>query len=93
MEKKSQPLIFVSYYEDMKAYRLFVLITNDVLFRRDVCFDEHFKHSSGPTFSIDCHDGVDHADSFVFEEKEDEKHQTIVEEETQPVENQPTIVE
>jgi hypothetical protein len=36
MEKKSQPLIFVGYCEDMKAYRLFDPITNDVLFHRVV---------------------------------------------------------
>lgn len=46
LEKKSQPLIFVGYCEDMKAYRLFDHVTKDVLFRRAVCFDENFQHSS-----------------------------------------------
>jgi hypothetical protein len=32
MEKKSQPLIFVGYYEDIKAYRLFEPITKEVFF-------------------------------------------------------------
>jgi len=45
MEKKSQPLIFVGYFEDMKAYRLFDPVTNDVLFHRAIRFDDHFKHS------------------------------------------------
>lgn len=44
MEKKSQPLIFVGYCEDMKAYRLFDPSLKDVLFRRDVIFDEDFTH-------------------------------------------------
>jgi len=82
--EKSQPLIFVGSCEDMKAYRLFDPITNDVLFHRVVCFDEHFNHSSRPPLSIDWHDGIDHVDSLVFEEQEDE--------ETHPVENQPTTV-
>jgi hypothetical protein len=43
MEKKSQPLIFVGYCEDMKAYRLFDPISKDVLFQRAVHFDEHFN--------------------------------------------------
>ena len=42
MEKKSQPLIFVGYCEDMKEYRLFDPFSKDVLFRRDVIFDEDF---------------------------------------------------
>ena len=32
IDKKTQPLIFVGYCEDMKAYRLFDLTTKDVLF-------------------------------------------------------------
>ena len=44
MEKKSQPLIVFGYHEDLKAYRLFDHITNDVLFCKDVYFDEHLKH-------------------------------------------------
>ena len=42
MEKKSQPLIFVGYCEDMKAYMLFDPSSKYVLFRRDVIFDEDF---------------------------------------------------
>ena len=45
MEKKSQPLFFVGYYEDMKAYRLFDHVTKDVLSHRAIHFDENFKHS------------------------------------------------
>ena len=40
MERKSQPLIFVGYYEDVKAYRLFDSDSREVLFGRDVQFDE-----------------------------------------------------
>ena len=36
MEQKSQPLIFVGYYEDAKAYRLFDPNSREVLFRWDV---------------------------------------------------------
>ena len=46
LENKSQPLIFVGYCEDMKAYKLFDPITKDVLFHRVVRFDENFQHSS-----------------------------------------------
>ena len=42
MEKKSQPLNFVGYYEDVKVYRLFDPDSKDILFRRDVHFDEHY---------------------------------------------------
>ena len=45
MVEKSQPLFFVGYCEDMKAYRLFDLVTKDVLFHITVCFDENFKYS------------------------------------------------
>jgi hypothetical protein len=69
MDKKVQPLIFVGYYEDMKAYRLFDPITNDVLFHRAICFDEHFKHSPDPTLSIDFHDGANHVDNLFFKKK------------------------
>lgn len=79
--------------EIVSVFRLFDPITNDVLFHRAVLFDEHFKHSSDATLSIDCHDGADHADSLVFEEQEDEEHLTAADEETQPVENPPTTVE
>jgi hypothetical protein len=44
MKKKIQPLIFVGYCEYMKSYRLFDPISNDVLFCKVVCFDEHLKH-------------------------------------------------
>lgn len=32
MERNSHPLIFVGYYEDSKAYRLFDLVSREVLF-------------------------------------------------------------
>lgn len=70
MEKKSQPLIFVGYCEDMKGYRLFDPVTKDVLFRRAVRFDEHFKHSSDLSLSIDWQVGANHANSLVFEDQE-----------------------
>ena len=40
LDKKSKPLIFVSYCEDMKAYRLIDLDTHDLLFHTHVQFDE-----------------------------------------------------
>jgi hypothetical protein len=55
MEKKSQPLIFVGYCEDIKAYRLFEPITKEVFFRRAVRFDEGFNPTSNPSPSSDCH--------------------------------------
>ena len=36
MEWKSRPLIFVGYYEDVKAYRLFDPDSREVLFWEDV---------------------------------------------------------
>ena len=50
MERKSQPLIFVGYCENVKAYRLFDPDSREVLFRRDVQFDESppAVHSSPP---------------------------------------------
>jgi hypothetical protein len=53
MEKKRQPLIFVGYCEDMKAYRLFDPISKDVLFRRDIYFDEHFNPTSSSSEPLD----------------------------------------
>jgi hypothetical protein len=56
MEKKSQPLIFVGYCEDMKAYRLFDPISKDVLFQRVVHFDEGFNPTlSSPSPPTDFH--------------------------------------
>eukprot|EP01018_Ginkgo_biloba_P029061 Gb_03163 [translate_table: standard] len=40
MEKKSEPCIFVGYCEDVKAYRLLVLGTQEVIFRRNVQIEE-----------------------------------------------------
>ena len=50
-EWKSRPLIFVSYCEDVKAYRLFDLDSREVLFQQDVQFDESplVVHSLPPT--------------------------------------------
>ena len=49
MEKKSQPLIFVGYCEDVKAYRLFDPNSIDVLFRQDVQFDERYPPMDPPS--------------------------------------------
>eukprot|EP01018_Ginkgo_biloba_P004558 Gb_40728 [translate_table: standard] len=40
MEKKSEPCIFVGYCEDVKAYRLLILGTQEVIFRRNVQIEE-----------------------------------------------------
>ena len=53
MEKKGQPLIFVGYYQDMKAYMLFDLISIYALFKRVVYFDEHFNLIISPNLAID----------------------------------------
>jgi hypothetical protein len=96
MEKKSQPLIFVGYCEDMKAYRLFDPISKDVLFQRAIHFDECFNPTSSPTPSTNCHadDGVDHADNFVFVEQEDDEHVvakiTLLKMKIKPEENIPS---
>jgi len=76
MEKRSEPLIFVGYYEDMKAFRLFDPISKDVLFQRVVHFNEHFNPTSSPTPSTNCHivDGANHANCFSFIEQEDDEH-------------------
>ena len=70
MEKKSQPLIFVGYCEDMKAYRLFDPSSKDVLFRRDAIFDEDFTPISSPspssTWNVDY--VTDHDDNFLDQE-------------------------
>ena len=42
MERKILLLIFVGYYEDVKVYRLFDSKSREVLFRRDVQFDERY---------------------------------------------------
>ena len=42
MERKSQPLIFVVYCEDVKVYKLFDYDSKEVLFWRDVQFDESY---------------------------------------------------
>ena len=64
-------MIFVGYCEGMKAYRLFDLVTKDVLFRRVVHFDENFKHSYEPSLSIDFHDCANHVNSLILEDQED----------------------
>ena len=74
LEKKSQPLIFVGYCEDMKAYRLFDPITKDVLFHRVVHFDENFQHSSEPSLSTVCHDGADLVDNLILEDHEENEN-------------------
>eukprot|EP01018_Ginkgo_biloba_P018148 Gb_12009 [translate_table: standard] len=40
MENKSEPCIFVGYYEDVNAYRLLVPSTQEVIFRRNVQIEE-----------------------------------------------------
>ena len=42
MERKSQPLFFFGYCEDVKAYRLFDFDSREVIFQRDVQNDEHY---------------------------------------------------
>lgn len=88
MEKKSQPLIFVGYCEDMKAYGLFDPSSKDVLFRRDVIFDEDFtlvsSHYPSSTCNVDY--VTDHVDSFV--DWEDDEHH-VTEYANQPKENIP----
>ena len=59
---------FVGYCEDMQAYRLFDHVTKDVLFHKDACFDENFKHSSKPSLSIDFHDGAYHVNDLILED-------------------------
>ena len=70
MEKRIQPLIFVGYYEDMKAYMLFDLIYIDSLFKRVVHFNEHFNLIISPNPPIGClaDDGEDCIEFFVFVE-------------------------
>jgi hypothetical protein len=82
MEKKSQPLIFVGYCEDIKAYRLFEPITKEVFFRRAVRFDEGFNTTSNPSPSSDCH--VDNCVEFALE-NDDEPFEV----QHQPEENLP----
>ena len=74
LEKKIQPLIFVGYCEDMKAYRLFYPITKAILFHRVVRFDENFQHSYEPSPSIDCHDGADHVNNLIIEDQEENEN-------------------
>jgi len=40
MQPKSEQCIFIGYVEDVKTYWLFVPHTLDVIFQRDVWFDE-----------------------------------------------------
>ena len=49
MERKSRPLIFVGYCEDVKAYRLFDSDSREVLFWRNVQFDEHYPSMDPPS--------------------------------------------
>lgn len=76
----------------MKAYRLFDLITKDVLFHRVVRFDEKFKHSSEPSLSIYFHDGADHVNNLILEDKDDNENPSL-EDENQPKDHLPLIVE
>ena len=71
MENKGQPLIYVGYYEDTKAYMLFDLISIVVVFKQVVNFDEHFNLIVSPNPPIDCliDDGEDGIDIFVFIEQ------------------------
>ena len=71
MEKKGQPLICVGYFEDMKAYMLFDLISISVIFKRVVYFDEHFNLIISPNLAIDwlVDDGEDCIGIFVFIEQ------------------------
>ena len=71
MEKKGQPLIFVGYFKDMKAYMLFDIISIYVLFKRVVYFDEHFNVIISPNPTIDwlVDDGEDCIGIFVFIEQ------------------------
>ena len=41
MQHKSEQPIFVDYSKNVKSYRLFVPQTLEVIFQRDVQFDEH----------------------------------------------------
>ena len=74
MEKKSPLplLIFVRYYEDMKACKLFDPISKDSLFIRVFNFDEHFDVINSPNHPIDClvEDGGYCVDIFVFAKQE-----------------------
>lgn len=60
-------MIFVGYCEDMKAYRLFHPTSKEVLFRRDVHFDENRNpgSSSSPSPSSIIDYGSNHCDAFV----------------------------
>jgi len=90
MEKKSQPLIFVGYCEDMKAYKLFDPIFKEIFFQRAVRFDEGFNLTSSTSPSSDCHadNGVDHVHSFAFVQEDDDDH-FEVQYQHQPEENLP----
>lgn len=52
MEKKSQPFIFIGYYEDVKAYRIFGPTSKEFLFQRDVYFGEHNNMSLSCSLSL-----------------------------------------
>ena len=95
MEKKSQPLIFIGHCEDMKAYRLFDPSSKDVLFIRDVIFDEDFTLVSSPSPSSICNvDYVtDHADSFVDQEDDFFTEHHVIEDENNPEVNLPSTPE
>ena len=49
MERKSRPLIFVGYCEDVKSYGLFDSNSREVFFRRDVQFDERYPPMEPPS--------------------------------------------
>lgn len=92
MEKKSQPLIFVGYYEDMKAYRLFDPSSKYVLFKRDVIYDEEFTSVSSPSF-YSTYNITDHVDSFVYQEDDFVVEHHVSEGENQQEENLPSTPE
>lgn len=92
LKKKSQPLIFVGYCEDMKENRLFDLVTKNVLFHRVVHFDANFQRSSEPSLSTDYHDGANHVDSLILEDQE-ENENPPPKDGNQPVEHSPLTVD
>ena len=95
MEKKSQPMIFVGYCGDMKEYYIFDPFSKDVLVRRHVLFDEHFKWVSSPSPSTTCNVGysIDHAHSFVYQEDDFVVEHNVTEDENYPESNQPSALE
>jgi len=54
VERKSEELIFVGHYEDMKAYLLFDSTYKELMFKSDVHFNENSnpQSSSHPSSSL-----------------------------------------